>query len=71
MQSGECALPAAEEAAAKMRAVLEFVRGALPATRIVALAPLPKGDYWPNRCTPAFDIFNANLQVRFTGSCRH
>lgn len=46
-----------------MRELLEFVREALPATRIVVLAPLPKGDYWPNRCTPAFDLFNANLQV--------
>ncbi len=63
MQSGECALPAAEEAAASMRELLEFVRSALPATRIVVLAPLPKGDYWPNRCTPAFDLFFANLQV--------
>ncbi|CAL8463966.1 g3501 [Coccomyxa elongata] len=61
--SGECALPAAEEAAAAMRELLEFVREALPATRIVALAPLPKGDYWPNRCTPAFDLFNANLRA--------
>ncbi|BDA49069.1 probable platelet-activating factor acetylhydrolase IB subunit beta at C-terminar half [Coccomyxa sp. Obi] len=61
--SGECALPAAEEAAAAMLELLEFVREALPATRIVVLVPLPKGDYWPNRCTPAFDLFNANLQA--------
>jgi hypothetical protein len=63
VQSGECAVPAAEESAAQMREALQFLRESLPDARIVALAPLPKGDYWPNRCTPAFDIFNANLQV--------
>ena len=64
VQVGECRLPWAEENAAVMTALLRELRKALPRTRIVLLAPLPKGEYWPNRCTPAFQIFNRALQVR-------
>lgn len=64
VQVGECRLAWAEENAAVMTALLRELRKALPRTRIVLLAPLPKGEYWPNRCTPAFQVFNRALQVR-------
>ncbi len=64
VQTGECALPAAAESAEVMAAAVAHVRQALPSARIVLQAPLPKGDFWPNRCTPAFDLFNGRLQVR-------
>lgn len=56
-------MPAATEAAEEMARLVRHVREALPTARIVLQAPLPKGDYWPNRCTPAFELFNGRLQV--------
>ena len=47
-----------------MGETLDYLRQALPEARIVLQAVLPKGDTWPNRCTPAIDHFNAALQVR-------
>jgi hypothetical protein len=41
-QSGDCALPSAEESAELMEELLEHVREALPKTRIVVQAPLVK-----------------------------
>lgn len=46
-----------------MGETLDYLRQALPEARIVLQAVLPKGDTWPNRCTPAIDHFNAALKV--------
>ena len=53
----------AEETANEMSALLYELREALPQTQLVLMAPLPKGEYWPNRCTPAFRVFSRALQV--------
>ena len=63
LQAGDCQIPLAEESAAEMTALLRALRKRLPRTQIVLLAPLPKGDFWPNRCTPAFRVFNDALEV--------
>ncbi len=46
-----------------MGETLDYLRQALPEARVVLQAVLPKGDTWPNRCTPAIDHFNAALKV--------
>ena len=46
-----------------MTALLRALRKRLPRAQIVLLAPLPKGDFWPNRCTPALPVFNDALEV--------
>ena len=53
----------AEETAAGMSELLYELREAMPQTQLVLMAPLPKGEYWPNRCTPGFRIFKDALQV--------
>ena len=63
LQAGDCQIPFAEESAAEMTALLRALRKRLPRAQIVLLAPLPKGDFWPNRCTPAFRVFNDALEV--------
>ena len=63
LQAGDCQFPLAEESAAEVTALLRGLRRRLPQTRMVLLAPLPKGDSWPNRCMPAFRVFNDALQV--------
>ena len=55
----------AEETAAEMSELLDELREAMPETQLVLMAPLPKGEYWPNRCTPAFRAFSETLQVLF------
>lgn len=70
-QSGDCGVAAARESAERMRETLVFVRQALPAARVVVQALLPKGDFWPNRCTPAFDAFNTELQVCDSAKATH
>ena len=63
LQAGKCQIPLAEESAAEMTALLRALRKRLPRTQMVLLAPLPQGEFWPNRCTPAFRVFNNALQV--------
>ena len=63
VQAGECRLNLAEETAAEMSELLSKLREAMPQTQLVLMAPLPKGEYWPNRCTPAFRVFKEALQV--------
>jgi hypothetical protein len=63
-QSGECALADANATAAQMAAAVRHVRRCLPGARLVLQAVLPKGDYWPNRCSAAIDSFNGVLQVQ-------
>lgn len=46
-----------------MSELLYELREVMPQTQLVLMAPLPKGEYWPNRCTPAFCVFNEALQV--------
>lgn len=43
----------------------------LPATYILSLAVLPKGEVWPNRCSDAILTVNAELQVRSPTSSPH
>lgn len=62
-QAGDCRLALAEESAAEVTRLLQGLRAALSSARILLLAPLPKGEYWPNRCTPAFRAFSQALQV--------
>lgn len=63
LQSGECALADANATIAQMAEAVRHVRRSLPAARLVLQGVLPKGDYWPNRCSPAIDAFNGALQV--------
>ena len=65
VQAGECRVDLAEETAAEMSDLLDELRETMPEAQLVLMAPLPKGEYWPNRCTPAFRVFSETLQVLF------
>ena len=53
----------AEETGSGLLQLLGLIHAQLPRSHIVALALLPKGEVWPNRCSDAITTVNARLQV--------
>ena len=48
--------------------LLQLVHAQLPGAHIVALALLPKGEVWPNRCSDAITLVNSRLEVLRSGT---
>ncbi|CAL8467129.1 g6665 [Coccomyxa elongata] len=64
LTSPDCASPgAANRTAAELRGLLVYIHRRLPATQIVAMAVLPKGESWPNKCSTAIAAANARLEA--------
>jgi hypothetical protein len=61
---GNCSLTSAAETAAGIVEINSLLHAELPATHILNLAVLPKGEVWPNRCSDAILAVNAELKVR-------
>ena len=61
---GDCDEAVAEETGNAIVQLLSLVHAEMPGARILALAVLPKGEVWPNRCSDAITSVNAQLEVR-------
>lgn len=61
---GNCTLTSAAETAAGIVEINSLLHAELPATHILNLAVLPKGEVWPNRCSEAILAVNSELEVR-------
>ncbi|KAK9905658.1 hypothetical protein WJX75_004011 [Coccomyxa subellipsoidea] len=59
---GNCSLTSAAETAAGIVEINSLLHAELPATHILNLAVLPKGEVWPNRCSDAILAVNAELK---------
>lgn len=53
----------ARETAAEIVQLNSLLHAELPATHILSLAVLPKGEVWPNRCSDAILAVNQELEV--------
>ena len=62
---GDCNTALAEETAVGLVQLLQLIHAQLPGTHILALALLPKGEVWPNRCSDAITLVNGRLEVRW------
>ena len=58
-----CTAKSAQETARSTIEINSLLHAELPATHILSLAVLPKGEVWPNRCSEAILTVNAELQV--------
>jgi hypothetical protein len=43
--------------------MIKYLRGAYPHTHLVLMSILPKGEGWPNLCTPAIMSINRTLKA--------
>ncbi|KAK9907995.1 hypothetical protein WJX75_001192 [Coccomyxa subellipsoidea] len=59
---GECTNELGAKVASGIEDILTDLHSQLPATHIIIMAILPKGEVWPNRCSGAINTANEALQ---------